>query len=150
MKASFIFLLLFFSSVSFGQQADHATVQQFWNSNILEIVRLDKEKIIEHTSFPVAGSWGYVLELEGEPESWTSEDFINNIPKIFNDEVRIKLRGMTYNDLVHHKDENGELNFILQLNFQTVVEAGTFESSTLLYFKKFDGIWKLFQIEYAG
>jgi hypothetical protein len=150
MKAlsSLLFLLLF--SVAFSQKADLATVQKFWDNNIMEIVRLDKEKIIEHTAFPVSGSWGYAIELEGGPEDWSNDDYKNNLDKIYNEELRVKLRGMNYNSLVHHTDENGELNFILQLTFETITDDGTFESATLLYFKKYEGIWKLYQIEHAG
>jgi hypothetical protein len=135
---------------SFAQKADLETVQSFWNSNIAAMISLDKETIISQTNFPLLGSWGYVIELDGDADSWTKEDFVQNIDKIFNDDLRVKLRRMDHNQLVHHLDENGQLNFILQLLFITEEEGVKYESATLLYFKQFDGIWKLYQIEYAG
>ncbi len=53
-----------FSSLN-AQIASLETVRNFWDKNIMEIIRLDNDKIIEHTNYPVEGSWGYVLELEG-------------------------------------------------------------------------------------
>jgi hypothetical protein len=150
MKALTTLLFSILFSLAFAQKADLATVQNFWDNNIMEIVRLDKEKILEHTAFPVTGSWGYAIELDGGPEDWKNDDYTNNLDKIYNEELRIKLRGMNYNSLVHHMDDDGELNFILQLSFETVTDDGTFESATLLYFKKYDGIWKIYQIEHAG
>jgi hypothetical protein len=150
MKTLILLLFASLSLVSFGQKANLATVQGFWDTNIMEIIRLEKEKIIEHTSFPVSGSWGYAIELEGGPEDWSDEDYKNNLEKIYNEELRTILKGMNYNSLVHHTDENGDLNFIIQINMETTTDEGTFESATLLYFKKYDGIWKLYQIEHAG
>jgi len=138
------------TNISFSQKASLETVRNFWDTNVLEIIRLDTKNIIEHTNYPVDGSWGYVLELEGEPETWTNEDFNTGIPTLFNEQLRIAVRGKTYNDLVHFENEAGELEFILSLSFTTATDEGDFESSTFLYFKKFDGIWKLFKIEYAG
>jgi hypothetical protein len=121
------------------------------DNNIHEIIALDEEKIIEHTAFPVAGSWGYILNLD-DPESVTDEDFTHNLKDIFTDEVRLALRQKTYNDLVHNMDENNELNFIVQIVSTYTMEdtEKMMESMMLLYFKKFEGQWKLFQIELAG
>ena len=144
MKAIILLLLLTISTISFSQIANLETVRNFWDTNIMEIIRLDKEKIMEHTNYPVEGSWGYVLELESEPENWSETDFNAGIPVIFNDEMRIALRGKTYNDLVHFENEAGELEFILQVSTITSTEDGDFESSTFLYFKKFEGCMETF------
>ena len=145
---SLLTVSIFFET--FAQKADLETVQSFWNSNIAAMISLDRETIIYQTNFPLQGSWGYALQLEGDADSWTKEDFVQNVDKIFNDELRIKLRRIDHNQLVHHVDENGQLNFILQLLFVTEEDGEKYESATLLYFKQFDGIWKLYQIEYAG
>lgn len=150
---SILFLLLFLVSLcSLGQGTNKDVVLSFWNSNIQSIINLDKAKIIEETNFPLEGSWGYVLELKTSPEQWTKEDFVNNIDKIFNEELRNNLKSKTYNDLVHYKDETGTLSFIINLNFSTKDDQSgeTFESSTILFFKMFDNHWKLYSIEYAG
>ena len=142
-----------FSLTSYSQKTDLATVRNFWDTTIMEIVRLDKDKIIEHTHFPVEGSWGYALEMEGlseEPEEWSDADFKNNLDKIYTAETRSALQKKTYNDLVHFIDDQGELNFILQLTFETEMDGETYESATILYFKRYESIWKLFKIEYAG
>lgn len=150
MKTLLFLLIITISSSTNAQIASLETVRNFWDTNIMEIIRLDKEKIIEHTNYPVEGSWGYVLELEGEPDTWTTAEFNNGLPLIFNDQLRIALRSKTYNDLVHFENETGELEFIIQLTSITSTDDGDFESSTFLYFKKFEGVWKLFKMEYAG
>lgn len=151
MKKSILFIgiIVFTSFISLGQKADLETVESFWKTNISAMISLDKEMIIEQTNFPLEGSWGYAIGLDGDAQDWTKEDYTSNLNLIYTDEVRIKLRGLDHNHLVHHKDAAGELNFILQLNFVTVSD-GPYESATLFYFKRFDGVWKLFQIEYAG
>lgn len=150
MKTFLFVLIVMLTKISFSQKASLETVRNFWDSNVMEIIRLDEDKIIEHTNYPVDGSWGYVLELEGEPETWTDTDFNNGLSTIFNTELRVALREKTYNDLVHHENEAGELEFILSISFTTSTEDAEFESMTFLYFKKFEGIWKLFKIENAG
>jgi|GEM_PF-1307875 hypothetical protein len=151
MKTLLITSFLFLNGFIFSQKADLNTVKTFWDANIYEIIILDQEGIEKHTYFPVEGSWGYILNLE-DPESTTDEDFTHNLKEIFTEEVRVALRNKTYNDLVHHTDENGELNFIVQVITTTQMEGSgeVMESMMILYFKKFEGEWKLFQIELAG
>ncbi|MEY3238364.1 MAG: hypothetical protein RI883_2465, partial [Bacteroidota bacterium] len=45
-----------------------------------------------------------------------------------------------------------EIQLIINLmSYYTDIETQeTYESSTILFFKKFDNEWKLFSIEYAG
>ncbi|TNF48546.1 MAG: hypothetical protein EP305_05260 [Bacteroidetes bacterium] len=151
MKTLLITAFLLLNGFTFSQKADLNTVKTFWETNIYEIIILDQEGIEKHTHFPVEGSWGYILDLE-DPESTTDEDFTHNLKEIFTEEVRVALRNKTYNDLVHHTDENGELNFIVQVMMTTQLEDSdeVMESMMILYFKKFEGDWKLFQIELAG
>lgn len=152
MKLVFSLAICFLSLFSFGQATGKEVVLSFWDSNIQSIIDFDKAKIIEETNFPLEGSWGYTIELETSPDQWTKEDYVNNLDKIFNEELRNNLMSKTYNDLVHYKDETGTLSFIINLNFLTKdPEIGeSFESSTILFFKMFDNKWKLYSIEYAG
>jgi hypothetical protein len=150
MRFIFLFICILFIVNGYSQRADLKTVQDFWNANIVEIINLKNSEIIEHTNFPLEGSWGYAIDYESEESSWTSDLYKNNLSKVFTSELRNALSEMNYNQLVHHTDENGELNFILQAFLTTNVDGDTFESSTILYFKKFDGIWKLFKVELIG
>lgn len=152
MKLLFSLSICFLSFFSLGQATSKDVVLSFWDSNIQSIIDFDKAKIIEETNFPLEGSWGYTIELETSPDQWTKDDYVNNIDKIFNEELRKNLMGKTYNDLVHYKDETGTLSFIISLNFLTKdPETGeSFESSTIMFFKMFDNKWKLYSIEYAG
>jgi hypothetical protein len=152
MKLIFTLSFYFLTLTVLGQATNRDVVLSFWNSNVQSILNFDKAKIIEETNFPLEGSWGYTIELESGPDKWTKDDFVNNIDKIFTEELRTNLKGKTYNDLVHYKDETGTLIFIINLSFLTKDEASgeTFESSTILFFKMFDNHWKLYSIEYAG
>jgi len=143
-------VVVLFTFISFGQKGDLQTVQAFWDNNIQEIVRLDKVKIIEHTHFPVDGSWGYAVDYNLDPADWTDELFKDNLDKIFDESLRAVLKGMDYNQLVHHRDENGALNFMIQLFFETEIDGTKLESSTILFFKCYNQIWKLYKIEYIG
>jgi hypothetical protein len=136
----------------FSQKLERNVVVAFWESNIKAIVDFDTAKIITQTNFPLEGSWGYAIGLETEPEEWTKEDYINNLESIFTEELRTLLREKTFNDLTHHSNEAGEIQLIINLmSYYTDIETQeTYESSTILFFKKFDNEWKLFSIEYAG
>jgi len=151
MKSIFVLFFTLLSTVSFGQ-VNRDVVMSFWNSNIKAIVDMDKEKIIRQTNFPVEGSWGYLLELEDKPENKVESVFTDNLDKIFNEETRKQLSEKTYNDLVHHKNEAGEIIFIVNVVFDNVdPETGyEYESSTLFFFKLFDNKWKLYSVEFAG
>lgn len=152
MKLIVSFVFIVFSTLLFGQTVNRNVVISFWESNIEHIIALDKAKIIEETLFPLEGSWGYALELENAPEDWSKDDFINNLDKIFNEETRAKIGSQTYNDLVHHKDESGNLVFIVSVSFLNKDEDSgqSFESSTMFFFKLVENEWKLYSIEYAG
>jgi len=145
-------VFLFLSSILFAQSTPRDVVISFWNSNIKAIVELDKETILNQTNFPLEGSWGYALELDKAPEEWSKDDYTNNLSKIFNQETRDQLKQKTYNDLVHYKNEQGELIYIVNVVFNTKMEGSDeyMESSTIFFFKMFDSKWKLYSIEYAG
>lgn len=147
----FLFLLIVTASININSQTNRDVIISFWDSNIQAIVNLDQEKIIEQTNFPVGGSWGYAMELESSMEKWSKEDFISNISKIFNEETRDQLKQKTYNDLVHYKNDDGVLELIINVNFQTKMEGSsdTIESSTIFFFKMFENKWKLYSIEYT-
>lgn len=152
MKPALTIVFLFLTSVLFAQATPRDVVISFWNSNIKAIVDLDKETILNQTNFPLEGSWGYAIELDKAPEEWTKDDYTNNLSKIFNQETRDQLKQKTYNDLVHYKNEQGELIYIVNVVFSTKMEDSDeyMESSTIFFFKMFDSKWKLYSIEYAG
>lgn len=152
MKPALTIVFLFLTSVLFAQATPRDVMIRFWNSNIKAIVDLDKETILNQTNFPLEGSWGYAIELDKAPEEWTKDDYTNNLSKIFNQETRDQLKQKTYNDLVHYKNEQGELIYIVNVVFSTKMEDSDeyMESSTIFFFKMFDSKWKLYSIEYAG
>lgn len=152
MKPALTIVFLFLSSILFAQSTPRDVVISFWNSNIKAIVELDKETILNQTNFPLEGSWGYALELDKAPEEWSKDDYTNNLSKIFNEETRDQLKQKTFNDLVHYKNEQGELIYIVNVVFNTKMEGSDeyMESSTIFFFKMFDSKWKLYSIEYAG
>lgn len=152
MKYTSLLFFIFLYSISFGQAISRDVVTSFWNNNIRAIVEMDDDKIIRQTQFPVNGSWGYAVELKEKPENWVENDFTSNLDKIFNEDTRSKLAQKTYNDIVHYRNEAGELIFIVNVDFLTTdeISGDTYESSTIFFFKQFESKWKLFSIEYAG
>lgn len=136
----------------FSQKLERNVVVAFWESNIKAIVDYDTAKIINQTNFPLQGSWGYAIGLETEPEAWSKEDYVGNIESIFTEELRALLREKTFNDLTHYTDDSGEIQLIINLmSYYTDIETQeTYESSVMLFFKRFNNEWKLFSIEYAG
>lgn len=152
MKPALSLFFLLLTSALFSQSTPRDVVISFWNSNIRAIIDLDAETIINQTNFPLEGSWGYAIELDKTPEEWTKDDYTNNLGKIFNQETRDQLKQKTYNDLVHYRNEQGELIYIVNVVFTTRMEDSDdmMESSTIFFFKMFDSKWKLYSIEYAG
>jgi hypothetical protein len=150
MKPFLTIVLISLTFLSFSQTTPRDVVISFWNSNVKAIIDLDEKTIIEQTHFPLEGSWGYALELKSDV--WTNEDYTSNLSKIFNEETREQLKQKTYNDLVHYKNEAGELIYIINVNFSEKNEDSgeMMESSTIFFFKMFDNKWKLYSIEYAG
>ena len=144
-------ILLCFSN-SFSQKLERNVVVAFLESNVMAIIDFDSTKIVAQTNFPLEGSWGYAIGLETEPAEWTKSDYTTNLESIFTDELRTLLREKTYNDLTHYTNDTGEIQLIINLmSYYTDIETQeTYESSTILFFKKFDNEWKLFSIEYAG
>lgn len=152
MKLLTILLFTLSSLFSFGQAVNRDVVVSFWNNNVKAIVDGNCEKIISQTNFPVEGSWIYILELEKEPENPDQAFFVANMEKIFDEETRKQLGEKTYNDLVHYKNDNGEIVFIINVDFwHTDPDTGNeYQSTTMFFFKMFDNKWKLYSIEFAG
>lgn len=152
MKNLFLISFLLFTHITFSQLVPKAELDQFWNSNILSMVRIDKEAIVAQTNFPLEGAWGYMIDDLSEPESWTQELYSNNLAKIYTDEIRIAMRSKTINDLTHFTTDEGETALLLSIMVETYDKESdmTFESTYMFYFKKFDGNWKLFKMDIAG
>lgn len=152
MRTILILFVLLATNFSIAQKTTRDVVINFWDTAIQPIIDLDKEKIIEHTNFPLQGSWGYQLDLSTGPDEWTKDDFTSHLEMIFNEETRALLKQKTINDLVHYTNEAGEFEFIINVNFYSIQEetGDQYESVTIFYFKKFEDVWKLYSIEYAG
>jgi len=152
MKTILIIAFTFLTSITFSQLVQKAELEEFWNSNILPMVKIDKETIISQTNFPLEGAWGYMVDDLSDSESWTAELYTNNLEKIYTDEIRIAMRSKTINDLAHFTTEEGETALLLSIMIETYDKESdmTFESSYMFFFKKFEGNWKLYKIDIAG
>lgn len=152
MRTFYFILFCSFSFLGYSQKIARDEIIHFWNTNIQAIINLDKSTITDQTNFPVEGSWGYAIDLSNSPDEWTKFDFLDNLELIFSEERRLFLRSKTFNDLIHHTNEEGEIVLILNLDStKKDLESGqTVESSIILFFKKFNSNWKLFMIEYVG
>ena len=69
MKTTLIIAFTLLTSISFSQLVQKAELEAFWNSNILPMVKIDKETIISQTNFPLEGAWGYMVDDLSELES---------------------------------------------------------------------------------
>lgn len=152
MKTTLIIAFTLLTSISFSQLVQKAELDEFWNSNILPMVKIDKEAIIAQTNFPLDGAWGYMVDDLSEPESWTQELYSNNLEKIYTEEIRIAMRSKTINDLAHFTTDEGETALLLSIMIETYDKESdmTFELSYMFFFKKIDGNWKLFKMDIAG
>lgn len=135
-----LLLLLTLAPVTIAQEIDEDEAEVFWEENIQPILDLDKDKVTSQTNFPL-------LVFDGE---WDEKMFASEYDSIFNKDLLADLKYHSIRDLDFDADESGEIYFILSVLSITEMDGEQFESATILYFKRFDGIWKLYKVVMAG
>ena len=138
MKNVMCTLFLFFSVLSNAQIQNQDEADKFWGDNILAIVQLNKEKIIAQTNFP--------LDINIGEEYWNQEKFSGLVDVLFSQDVRTDLRtGSSASiDAWTLGDDEGE-TYMVVCNVaykEFIVEV--------LMFKQFEGVWKLYGIDFQG
>jgi hypothetical protein len=138
MKNVLLFLCLLLATVSTAQVENQEDADKFWGDNILAIVQLNKEKIFSQTNFP--------LDIKIGEESWSQEKLSGLLDVIFSQDVRTTLRSgsSSYIDAYTMGDDEGQTYMVVcDVNYQEYVVE-------VLMFKQFDGVWKLYGIDFQG
>ena len=133
-----LFLFTLFPVALFAQLSEGEEMKQFfWNSNIGNIIEMDKDSVLFQTQFPLE------VDKVGKKEEWTKDQFKKKLSVLFDSAVREQLSKDTYSSIEAwtREDETGP-------TYMIVVYPGDEEFNVMvLSFKQFDGDWKLFQID---
>jgi hypothetical protein len=131
--------LLFGSSVQ-AQTLNKVEPQQFWETNIQAILDQDLDLVVSQSHFPMS-------TFEGD---WKENDFRDAFEILFDETTIAALQSQTYRDIQPVEYEPGEITYMVVILTEMEVDGEMFESATILSFKKFDGVWKLYNIDMAG
>jgi len=136
MRAIILILFSFLTNLSFSQISDTLEARRFWENNIQAIVKLDKQKIISQTKFP--------LDVNVGDGSWSETEFKARLDSVFTEPLRTELSDGNYHDIdawVMSDDAN---------ETYMVVTFGSYRKYDVivLMFKEFDGVWKLYGIDF--
>jgi len=136
MKNYLLLAIILFTNISFSQISDVAEAQNFWDNNIQAIIRLDADKIISQTKFP--------LNMLASGDELTAEEFKGKLNQVFTDAVRIDLRGGSISniDAWVMSEDDSETYMVACTNPSDDYDAVVF------LFKEFDGNWLLYGIDY--
>lgn len=132
--------LLLTTSFAFSQSLEKVEPQQFWDTNIKAILDNDVEKVVSQSHFPMS-------TFEGD---WSKKDFMDAYEILFDESVLGDLRMQSYRDIQPVEYTPGEITYMIVIVTETEHEGEVYESATILSFKKFDGEWKLYDIDMAG
>lgn len=136
MKTSILFILLFISSTIFSQITDRVEAQKFMEDNIYNMVILEKDKIVTQTNFP--------LEIYTGDKTWGKDEFSSKLSTLFSDAMRIELRGSTIDNIdawVMAKDTSETYMLACFVPYEEY-------TAVVFLFKKFNGTWKLYGIDF--
>lgn len=147
MKTLLLSILVFVSTLC-SAQIDQEEIEQFWNTQIDAIVKLDKKAINKYSLHPPNGDWGYLVGLD-EEVSWTHDNFLENLEYIFFEELRTYLKEGN-SELVEIWDSEEGLFLIIKYNELIYEDEMEFETTTILQFSKIDGNWILTEYLIAG
>jgi hypothetical protein len=145
-----VFQLLVPSS-AFGQQkVSTDELKSFWKHAVLPLTQKDRNTIDKIVHFPLAGDWGFIMELDKAEKEWTKQDFKENFDKLFTPDLLKKLKSMDYQNVEIHTDENGLTELIISVGQEQWVDGFKDESAILFRYRKIRGDWMLFAIQAAG
>ncbi|MDG1333467.1 MAG: hypothetical protein P8P74_14115 [Crocinitomicaceae bacterium] len=142
MKTFFTLLttVLLINSSSFAQSINKTDPQQFWDTNIQAIVNGDVDEVVSQSHFPMT-------TFEGE---WSKKDFTDAYEILFDETAIAELSSQTYRSIQPLEDGPNNVIYVVVITTVTEFDGEVFESSTILSFQKYEGEWKLYQIDMAG
>lgn len=133
-------ILFLMSSMAFSQSVDKVEAQAFWETNIQAILNENVDEVVSKSHFPMS-------TFEGD---WTKDDFIDAFEILFGISELTELKTQTFHDIQPVEYEPGEIEYMVVIVTETEIDGELYESATILSFKKFDGVWKLYAIDMAG
>jgi len=142
MKTLFTLLsaFLLMTSLSVAQSINKTGPQQFWETNIHAIIDGDVDQVVEQSYFPMS-------TFEGD---WKKREFIDAFDILFDESAVEALKNQSYRDIQSVDDGTGNREYIVVITTEMEIDGEILESATILSFKKFDGEWKLYNIDMAG
>ncbi|MFT5777280.1 MAG: hypothetical protein ACI837_000211 [Crocinitomicaceae bacterium] len=147
MKILFPLLLILFSApTAHSQKINREEAEAFWVSTIYPIMDMDIPTALNNVNYPISTYLG----------NRTKEDFTGDYNDIFTPEILKALGKSSIDDIQIVDYQSGELTYMLVLmtvykvEDDTDMEGSEMESATILSFKKFDGVWKLYNVDIAG
>jgi hypothetical protein len=149
MKHLLLIAFVFAGTLAFSQATEDEDLKLLWETNIQPIIDQNAEAIAERTQFPLGGEWYMAIDYEMMEEDATKEFFLENLDKVFTEEVRSVLREMDYNKLSVMGDENWTIvTLLIQLN--TEVEGEIYESMMAFELEWVEDKWMLTSINMMG
>lgn len=134
---SAIFLL---NSASYAQSVKMPEPQHFWATNIQAIIDGDVEEVISQSHFPMS-------TFEGD---WSKNSFSDAFDILFDASAVENLKSQSFRDIQAMEDSPGVMTYVVVITTVTEIDGEIYESATILSFKKFEGEWKLYNIDMAG
>ena len=132
-----VFLL---NTTSFAQGINKTDPQHFWETNIQAIMNGDVDEVVRQSHFPMT-------TFEGD---WSKKTFIDAFEILFDESALEELSSQSYRDIQPMEDSPGNMTYVVVITTSMIIDGETVESSTILSFKKFEGEWKLYNIDMAG
>lgn len=129
-----------FGSTVQAQSLNKVGPQQFWETNIQAILDQDIDLVVEQSHFPMS-------TFEGD---WKENDFRDAFEILFDETTLAALKSQTFRDIQAVENEPGDVTYMVVILTEMEVDGEMYESATILSFMKFDGVWKLYNIDMAG
>ncbi|MFK7783789.1 MAG: hypothetical protein AB8B56_01665 [Crocinitomicaceae bacterium] len=142
MKTLFTLLtgIFLINTTSYAQSIKKTEPQHFWETNIQAIVDGDVEEVIRQSHFPMS-------TFEGD---WSKNSFSDAFDILFDASAVENLKSQSYRDIQPMEDSPGKMTYVVVITTEMEIDGEIFESATILSFKKFEGEWKLYNIDMAG
>jgi hypothetical protein len=133
-----LFLLFVVPLTSLAQLSEGEEMKQyFWNSNIGNIMEMEKDSVLLQTNFPLE------VDREGKKEKWTKEQFKTKLPILFDVAVREQLKTDSPSSIESYTYENEYSPTYLLVLYPSFEEFNVM----VLSFKQFNEEWKLYRID---
>jgi hypothetical protein len=142
MKTFFTLLAAIFllNTTSHAQSVKKPDPQHFWDTNIQAIIDGDVDQVVSQSHFPMS-------TFEGD---WSKNSFIDAFDILFDESAVEALKLQNYRDIQAVEDSPGVMIYIVVITTEMEIDGEIFESATILSFKKYEGEWKLYNIDMAG